>query len=124
MAQPDYTYMNEQIDFIETTTERASTFYGKLFTQDAVTYEQYEELQALYDEVTEAITEYFAYIATVGISVKDSYLYDWLYGKYYRIENIHEISAFLEELTEQAEINAAEEMSPVLNNPSEENNVH
>jgi len=124
MAQPNYIYMNEQIDFIETTSERASTLYGKLRMQDAVTFEQYEELQALYDDITETITEYFTYITTVGIPVGTSYLHEWLYGKYYRAEMIHEISAFLEELTLQAEINAAEEMSAVLNKPSEENNVH
>ena len=124
MAQPNYIYMNEQIDFIDTTMETASTLYGKLYTQDAVTFEQYEELQALYDDITDAITEYFTYITTVGIPVETSYLHEWLYGKYYRAEMIHEISAFLEELTAQAEINAAEEMSAVLNNGSEENNVH
>jgi hypothetical protein len=107
--QPDYTYMNQRIAFIENALENATTLHSRITHDDnTVAFEDYTELRELYYEITEAITDYFDYLHKVGIPQKDSYLFTLLYGKYYRIETIDEIDALLEELDEQV---CAEELS-------------
>jgi hypothetical protein len=101
--QPDYTYMNDQIAFIEDATEKATSLYGDIIRSDnTVSFEEYTELRELYYEITEAISNYFEYLSTYDIPQKDSYLFEWLYGKYYQIEIIDDIDSLLEELDEQA----------------------
>ena len=113
MAQPNYEQMNQQIAFIETSMERASSLYSDILqSEDGVPFESYTDLHEVYSEITDTISNYFEYLSTVGIQQKDSYLYEWLYGKYYRIEGIQEIDALLKELDEQA---CAEEFSTNLN---------
>jgi hypothetical protein len=105
--------MNQQIAFIETSMERASSLYSYILQSDnGVPFESYTDLHEVYSEITDTISNYFEYLSTVGIQQKDSYLYEWLYGKYYRIESIQEIEALLKELDEQA---CAEEFSTNLN---------
>lgn len=111
--QPNYTQMNEQIAFIEDTMERASgIYYDIIQSENGVSFEAYTELRDLYTEITDAINDYFEYLSTCNIPQKDSYLFEWLYGKYYKIESIQEIDALLEDLDEQAH---AEELSTNLN---------
>lgn len=111
--QPNYTQMNQQIAFIENTMEKAlGIYYDILQSDNGVSFEAYTELRDLYTEITDAINDYFEYLSTVGIPQKDSYLFEWLYGKYYKIESIQEIDALLEDLDEQAR---AEELSTNLN---------
>ena len=111
--QPNYEQMNEQIAFIQDTMERASGIYSDILeSENGVAFEAYTELHEVYTEITDAISDYFEYLSTVGIQQKDSYLFEWLYGKYYRIESIQEIAALLKDLDEQA---CAEELSTNLN---------
>jgi hypothetical protein len=111
--QPNYAQMNERIALIEDSMERASGIYCNILqSENGISFEAYTELRDLYSEVTYAIGDYFEYLSTVGIPQKDSYLFEWLYGKYYKIESIQEIDALLEDLDEQAR---AEELSTNLN---------
>ena len=111
--QPNYEQMNQRIAFIEDSMERASGLYSHILqSENGVSFEAYTELHEAYTEITDAISDYFEYLSTVGIQQKDSYLFEWLYGKYYRIESIQEIDALLEDLDEQA---CAEEFSTNLN---------
>ena len=111
--QPNYTEMNQRIALIEDTMERASGLYSHILqSENGVSFEAYTELRELYTEITDLINDYFEYLSTVGIPQKDSYLFEWLYGKYYHIESIQEIDALLEDLDEQAR---AEELSTNLN---------
>ena len=101
--QPDYIYMNERIAFIEDATERATSLYGNIIRSDnVVAFEEYTELRRLYYRITDAISDYFEYISNYDMPQKDSYLFEWLYGKYYRIEVIDDIDSLLDELDEQA----------------------
>lgn len=111
--QPNYEQMNQRIAFIQDTMERASGIYSDILeSENGVAFEAYTELHEVYSEITDAISDYFEYLSTVGIQQKDSYLFEWLYGKYYRIESIQEIAALLKDLDEQA---CAEELSTNLN---------
>ena len=111
--QPNYVQMNQRIAFIQDTMERASSLYSDILeSENGVAFEAYTELHEAYTEITDAISDYFEYLSTVGIQQKDSYLFEWLYGKYYRIESIQEIAALLNDLDEQA---CAEELSTNLN---------
>ena len=111
--QPNYEQMNQRIAFIQDTMERASGLYSDILQEEnGVSFEAYTELHEAYTEITDAISDYFEYLSTVGIQQKDSYLFEWLYGKYYRIESIQEINGLLKDLDEQA---CAEEFSTNLN---------
>ena len=101
--QPNYTYMNDQIAFIEDATEKATSLYGDIIRSDnTVSFEAYTELRELYYKITEAISDYFEYLSTYDIPQNNSYLFEWLYGKYYQIEIIDDIDSLLEELDQQA----------------------
>jgi hypothetical protein len=101
--QPNYAQMNERIAVIEDLMEKATSLYGDIIRSDnTVSFEAYTELRELYYEITEAITDYFEYLSTYDIPQKDSYLFEWLYGKYYQIEIIDDIDSLLKELDEQA----------------------
>lgn len=111
--QPNYAQMNERIAVIEDLMEKVSgIYYDILQSENGVSFEAYTELRDLYTEVTDGIRDYFEYLSTVGIPQKDSYLFELLYGKYYKIESIQEIDALLNDLDEQAR---AEELSTNLN---------
>jgi hypothetical protein len=102
--QPDYAYLNERIDFIKNTLENAQNLYNRIkHGENEVAFEDYSELRKLYYEVAGAITNYFDYLHTYAIPQKNSYLFQWLYGKYYQIEVLDEIDSLLEELDEQVD---------------------
>jgi len=101
--QPNYALMNEQIAIIENTLDSAKVLYNQMTQGDTpITFEDYTELRELYYELADRITNYFDYLHECNIPQKDSYLFQFLYGKYYQIEVIDNINYLLNELDKQA----------------------